>query len=289
MKIGLQMYSVRDSFAGDPAGTIERLAEIGYAYVEFANDHAHTDPGVGIGIGADALRAILDRFGVTPIGCHISPFDSDTLPAVLDYHTELGTQSLAIPIDFWSNRQDVIDRAAVYNDLAARCAERGLGFLFHNHYHEFQIFEGERVLDLIVQHTDPDLVNIEMDTYWTFRGTEDPIVKIREYGNRVKVLHQKDYPLSEVRSLDVWTRLDREVPVTLEPFESVVRPEEFTEIGDGIMKVQEIIDAANDVGVSYLLVEQDHGRELTELARVERSLRNVSRMRGVATDGDPSR
>jgi hypothetical protein len=33
--------------------------------------------------------------------------------------------------------------------------------------------------------------------------------------------------------------------------------------------------------VSYLLVEQDYGRELTEFQRIQRSISNLRRMRGL--------
>ena len=45
-----------------------------------------------------------------------------------------------------------------------------------------------------------------------FRGTEDPAALIRDYGFRVRMIDEKDFPLEEVRYLDVWTRLDRNTP-----------------------------------------------------------------------------
>lgn len=40
IKTGIQLYSVRDSLAKDPYGTLAMLAEIGYKYVEGANHNA---------------------------------------------------------------------------------------------------------------------------------------------------------------------------------------------------------------------------------------------------------
>lgn len=37
-KIFIQLYSLKDELAKDFAGTLERVTEIGYAGVEFAND-----------------------------------------------------------------------------------------------------------------------------------------------------------------------------------------------------------------------------------------------------------
>ncbi len=281
MKVGLQMYSVRESFQADPRGTLEQVAEIGYRAVEFANHRSHEDPGCGADISAEKLRSHLTEFAIVPVGAHIAPFDDEVLDNVIAYHSELGNRSIAMSIDFWESKAMVLERCAYYNRAAERCRANGLQFYYHNHYHEFQILDGEIVLDLIVANTDPELVRIELDTYWTFRGAVDPAAKIREYSGRVGMLHQKDFPISEARYLDVWARLDHNKPLDREGFESMQRPEEFIEIGDGMLKIEDIIDAGNEAGVSYLLVEQDYGRELTEFQRIQRSISNLRRMRGL--------
>ena len=48
-RIGLQLYSVRNSLAKDPWGTLQEVARAGYHYLEAANHRARTDPGVGFG------------------------------------------------------------------------------------------------------------------------------------------------------------------------------------------------------------------------------------------------
>src|SRR6185312_13691815 len=49
-RIGLQLYSVRNSLAKDHWGTLKEVARAGYHYVEAANHQARTDPGVGFGV-----------------------------------------------------------------------------------------------------------------------------------------------------------------------------------------------------------------------------------------------
>lgn len=281
MKVGLQMYSVRGSFAEDPRGTLEQVADAGYHTIEFANHTAEVDAGCGTGVPVDKLRRYLEEFSIMALGAHIAPFTDDTLSRAIDYHRELGTRNLVISLDFWHNREEVLERCRYYNRAGEACRSAGMGFYFHNHYHEFQLFDGETVLDLIVGNTDPALVSIELDAYWTFRGAVDPARKIREYRGRIAAVHQKDFPFSEARYIDVWARLDRSRPLDRPGFDSVLRPEEFVEVGDGMMKIQEIIDACNDSGVDYLLVEQDHGRELTEVQRIARSMENLKKMRGI--------
>jgi len=49
-------------------GTLQKVAEIGYKYIELANHNAAVDPGTGFGISADKLKGELDSVGLKIIG-----------------------------------------------------------------------------------------------------------------------------------------------------------------------------------------------------------------------------
>src|SRR5947209_18993957 len=72
-RIGLQLYSVRNSLAKDPWGTLEEVARAGYHHVEAANQQARTGPGVGGGVNAPEPKERLSDLGLSIVGCHISP------------------------------------------------------------------------------------------------------------------------------------------------------------------------------------------------------------------------
>ena len=57
MKVGIQLYSVRDEMKKDPISAIRQVAEIGYKNLEFASSSADTDPGVGFGVDADTMAS----------------------------------------------------------------------------------------------------------------------------------------------------------------------------------------------------------------------------------------
>ena len=63
MKVGIQLYSVRDEMKKDPVNAIRQVAEIGYKNLEFASSCADTDPGVGFGVDADTMVKLLDETG----------------------------------------------------------------------------------------------------------------------------------------------------------------------------------------------------------------------------------
>ncbi len=260
--VGLQLYSVRDALSRDPWGTLERLAEVGFTHLEAANHNARNDPGVGFGVEAAELRARLADLGLAIVGCHINPLDVDLLPRALDYQAELGNTQFGCDIEFYpyGDRDYVLRRAEVFNRVGELARERGMRFYYHNHFQEFQRIGDEYVYDLILDNTDPDLVKLEIDTYWMYRGGQDPIAWMQKCADRVVLLHQKDFPADAPQPLDM--------------FDGVVSPTEnidmavfmerkdercFTEIGTGVLPIQDIIDAAGELPhLDYLILEQDH-------------------------------
>ena len=101
VKIGLQLYSVRQSLAEDPWGTLAAVAEAGFTRLEAANHNARNDPGVGFGVQAPELRDQLGDLGLSIVGCHINPLHLDILPRALDYQAELGNTQIGCDIEFY--------------------------------------------------------------------------------------------------------------------------------------------------------------------------------------------
>src|SRR6201990_3312521 len=59
-RVGVQLYSVRDAMKADPAGSLKKLADMGYKYVE----HAGYGNGKFYGFGAKEFKALLDGYGL---------------------------------------------------------------------------------------------------------------------------------------------------------------------------------------------------------------------------------
>lgn len=54
---------------------------------------------------------------------------------------------------------------------------------------------------MILANTDPKLVYLQLDTYWMYRGGQDPIEWMDRSSNRVILLHQKDSSRTRLRNL----------------------------------------------------------------------------------------
>ena len=262
VRVGLQLYSVRNSLARDNWGTLARLAEAGFTHLEAANHNARNDPGVGFGVDAQELRSQLANLGLSIVGCHINPLELDILPRALDYQAELGNTQFGCDIEFfpYGDRDFVLRRSELFNRVGDLARERGMRFYYHNHFQEFQRLGDDYVYDLILDNTDPGLVKLEIDTYWMYRGGQDPVEWMKKCADRVILVHQKDFPAHAPQPLNLY---DRVVSPT-ESIDMVVFEERkdtrcFTEIGTGVLPIQSIIDTAGALpALEYLILEQDH-------------------------------
>jgi hypothetical protein len=53
-----------------------------------------------------------------------------------------------------------------FNAKGEICKKNGLRFAYHNHGYSFQALDGQMPQDVMMQNTDPSLVDFEMDMYW---------------------------------------------------------------------------------------------------------------------------
>lgn len=123
-----------------------------------------------------------------------------------DDHAKLGVKYLVQP---GQPRTRSVEEVAyvcdVFNEAGKIVKAAGIPFGYHNHDFEFAkvvpggtgaVFgrhnKGEKIYDLFLKDTDPDLVFFEMDVYWTVIGQNDPVEYMKKYPDRIKLLHIKD-------------------------------------------------------------------------------------------------
>jgi sugar phosphate isomerase/epimerase len=268
--------------AKDPITTVRTVVREGYRYLETANHTADKDSGVGFGVSAGEMKKILDGEGARIVSAHISPMTGEIMGPVLEYYGQLGTPYMVMPMSFYPDRDDTLRQAEDLNRIGKICTGAGMALLFHNHFHEFQIFEGSTVFDLILEHTDPALVKVELDTYWALRGGQDPTAFLKKWGERVRLIHQKDYPAEYSDRLNLIDKVNRDhLKVDMNYFMGLGVEKEFTEIGTGIMDIQNIIDTGNEsCKADYIILEQDYtSRDEFESIRI--SMERFKKFRGI--------
>ncbi|MFE2733896.1 sugar phosphate isomerase/epimerase family protein [Streptomyces sp. NPDC059349] len=233
--IGMHLYTMRDVLAKDFAGTVEQLAEIGYATVGVSGRH---------GYGAADIRRMLDTVGLRAVLEHVAyqTLTGSGLPQALeDLHT-LGAKWPVVPSLPGSMHSPAGYREAAreFNRIGAASREAGLGpVLFHNHDGDHDVLDGENLYDILVRETDPHLVAFELDVYWASKGGADPAAYFVRHRRRFPALHVKD-----------------------------MAPEGgFADVGSGTLDFAAMFDDAQAGGVKQWLVEHDIPKDPFATAR----------------------
>ena len=268
-KPGVQMYMVAAEFKKDPAGTLAKLAAIGYGYVE-AFAMAITDI-------AEFKKMVADA----GLGCPSGHFAFGFMPTekVLDDAAALGVRyvvSSVLPPDHPESNDlkngnvgaimqlmnhlsadDFKRMAAMANQIGESAQKRGLQLAYHNHNVEFRkLADGKTGYEILLQETDPALVKLEVDAGWVAAGGADPAALIAANAERVKLIHFKDFS-------------------TVTPPINELGPAaggHIVDLGTGVAPLKAAYEAARKAGTEYFIVDHDppfHGKTALEAARVD--------------------
>lgn len=185
--IGIQLYTLRDLLAEDFAGTLGKLSDIGYREVEFAGYFQHSPAQVAGLLRDNGLQA--------PAG-HVSlPVLKNQLQETVAAAQRVGHRYLVlpwVPPGQFTTLQSWEALARDCNTIGAACRESGLVFAYHNHDFEFQAIDGKLPYDVLVEQTDPALVQLELDLFWAVKAGVDPLRYLRAQPGRFPLVHVKD-------------------------------------------------------------------------------------------------
>ncbi|GAA1260904.1 sugar phosphate isomerase/epimerase family protein [Arthrobacter pascens] len=188
MTYSLQLYTLRGPLEEDLPGTIRRVAEIGFTQVEPCNFVA-TAKELGEALKANRLTA--------PSG-H-APLLSQDQDQIFAAARALGMETVIEPYitaEHWQSAEDVRATAEKLNAAARKAADYGIRVGYHNHQWELEsTIEGQSALEYFAGLLDPEVV-LEVDTYWVAVGGQDPVEVLTRLGDRVRLIHIKDGPLT---------------------------------------------------------------------------------------------
>jgi sugar phosphate isomerase/epimerase len=225
MGIAVQLYSIRHMVKEDMLGALGHVAEIGYRAVEFAGYGNATVP---------EIRQRLDDLGVRAVSAHVG-FDrfANEIDKVIEEMTALGCTHAVVPwlAQEWRGAERMAELGDRFNAWGVRCREAGIRFGYHNHDFELEPVGDGLLLDLMIEATDPSLVDIQIDFYFTAAAGVDGAALVRRLAGRVPTLHMKDLaPGPELNNLAV---------------------------GAGLIDWEPILAAAKGAGTEWYIVEQE--------------------------------
>lgn len=225
-RIGVQLYTVRRAMAEDFEGTLARVAEIGYADVEFAGyfDRNPRD-----------IRAVLDANGLGAPSAHVG-YDvlGDGWDRVLEDAAAVGHQYLicpSLPRDVRASLDGFRRAADRFNRAGRRARAAGITFGYHNHDFEFTPIDDRIPYNLLLDETDPAYVTQQLDLFWISNAGHDPSDYFAAYPGRFSSVHVKDMDGSADKRM--------------------------VDVGDGVLDFAGWFAQREQAGIKHFIVEHD--------------------------------
>lgn len=246
---GIQLYSVRDEMKNDPMGTLKQISAMGYQYVEHAN---YVDRKFYGWVATDFKKVLAD-FGMQMKSGHTvfnqKHWDADKkdFTDVWKYTVEdAATMGQEYVISPWldesyrKNYDDLKRYMEIFNKNGELCKKSGMKFGYHNHDFEFsEKLNGEKVFDIILQNTDPNLVAQQLDIGNMYHAGGTALDIMKQYPGRFELMHVKD----EIKAADKG---------------EMGGSYESTVLGKGIIPVKEVIDLGKKSGGTiHFIIEQE--------------------------------
>ena len=232
-KLALQLYTVRDEIKNDFEGTLKRIADIGFKYVETAFWPKD--------ISMQQAAAALKSKGLIVSSCHVALPADDQGQLFIETAKVFGSKNLiwhGWPEDKrYSTLDGTRELIKAYNRAAAFATTNGLHFGLHNHWWEYRnVVGGKPVFEWLLTETDPTIF-FEIDTYWVKVAGFTPADVVKRFGKRARFLHIKDGPA-------VWNeKLTKD------------EPDPMTAVGKGTQDIPAIVNAS--AYAEFLVVEMD--------------------------------
>jgi len=243
-KIGIQLFTLRDLLTKDVAGTIAHIAKIGYNQVETYYGYPGPYATKGFwGLDAKAFKSLLNSHNLTTPSGHynclafLTDGNKDVLKEQIETAAITGQEYYVIPglptsIRQAGTREDYQKMAGYFNEAAELAKTHQLKLAYHNHNFEFKdLGNGLTGYQVLLNETDPALVNFELDLFWAINAGLDPLDLFKQYPGRFKMWHVKDMD-----------KTDKNV---------------YTEVGSGSINFKAIFEKARLSGLEHLFIEQD--------------------------------
>jgi len=238
MNIGLQLWSIHEEASKDLLSTLEKVAKMGYDGVEFAGYFGHS---------AQELKEKLAELGLKVAASHV-PYEAlrDNFEETIKFEVELGNKYVVIPYATFETVEEWLEFVEVVAKIREQFDGLQLKLVYHNHFEEFQIVDGEFIMDKLINAAGM----IELDVYWAEFSKVNPSEYLAKFNNISPLVHMKDMADCRTKS---------------------------TILGTGIIDFKPIIKQARENGAEWLIVEQE-AFDIDPLDSVAQGVKNLKEL-----------
>jgi len=230
----LQLYTLRDLMAQSVADTLKLVAGVGYTQLEFAGYYDQSPA---------ALKRMMDSEGLSAPSAHV-PLEvmQKELDKVIEQALVVGHRYLVLPYLMDTDRKTIDQYKALaefLNKAGEKIRSAGMQLAYHNHDFEFVKLSGQVPYDVLLNETDAQLVQMELDLYWVVKAGLSPLELFARQPGR--------FPLWHVKDMD--------------------KAGGFADVGKGVIDFKPIFAKAEAAGLRHAFVERDQTDNRVETIR----------------------
>lgn len=249
---GIQLFTFYGVIDKDVAGTLKRIAAIGYKEIESAYGLA----GGYYGMTAKDFAKLVKDTGLSwqsqhvigapfklppgtkmPVGADGKPLTlpklrnlKENMHELVDELAEGGVPYMGCATIPHSTLDEVKGSIIILNKTGEACKKAGITFCYHNHDTEFKTIDGKEPYDMFLAETSADNVKFELDLCWATKAGIDIPALFKKHPGRFPLWHTKDLSADKTKPLPV---------------------------GEGVVPFKQIFAAREVAGMKHYFVEHD--------------------------------
>ena len=258
--LALQLYTIRDAMDADVQGSLKKVSDAGYKYLELAG-YAN---GLFYKMEPVEFKKIVNDLGMEILSSHTQVeaqgITLENSKKMAEDHAKLGVKYCIQPwvVEEARNIPSFQKMVADWNEVGKIMKQSNIQFGYHNHNFEFAPVDGKiPFFDIFLAELDKDLVTMELDLFWTTKAGHDPVEIFNKYPGRFQLFHMKD----------MYTKQ--------EPFFTTTGVDDFAPVGEGVIDFKRILAAKDIAGMKYMVVEQDSTKDGNPFGAIQISFNNL--------------
>jgi sugar phosphate isomerase/epimerase len=254
-EIGLQLYSLRNQFKEDAAGTMAKVKEMGIRHVEMNGTY---------GLSFPEFIKLLAVNGLNVVS-YTADFEKlEKFPQVVaDEARSYGAKFIVcagIPHAGESPTKEDVDKAvAILNHSGKIAARNGMLLCYQPAGYEFNKYENKTLFDYLVDTLDSRFVHFEMDVFWIKQAGQDPVTLLRKYPTRFILLQLKDRKTGTAITSNGKADTDSNVV-----------------LGSGDVGIKRVIETARELGIQHVFIEDESSRAIKQIPKSLAYLRTIN-------------
>lgn len=241
-EIALQLYSLRNQLKTDVEKYHEIIDQWGIRYIEGGGTYD---------MPMKDYQDLLKKYDLQLVSVGGS-YDEmrDNPQAVIDKAKAFGAKYI---VTFWIphnsglfGEKEAKAAVEVFNAAGKLVQDAGLVYCYHPHGYEFKPYETGTLFDYMAANA--TYYDFQLDVFWAQMGGVDPMALLKKYPEKFPLLHLKDRK-----------------PGTQGTSDGTGDVETNVVLGTGDIDIAAIIRKAKEIGVEYLIIEDESSRSVSQI------------------------